>query len=33
MITVEALYFGRYWMFSGYAIPKVKITHGKHKRK
>jgi hypothetical protein len=29
MITVEALMYHRYNGFSGYAIPTVKIKHGK----
>jgi hypothetical protein len=29
MIIVEVYYSGRYWDYSDYALPKVKIKHGK----
>ena len=32
MIVVEVLKYGRYWSFSDYAIPKVKIKHGKYRK-
>lgn len=32
MIVVKVLQYHRYWHYSDYAIPKVKIKHGKYRK-
>lgn len=33
MIVVEVFLYHRYWDYSDFAIPKVKVSHGKKKKK
>ena len=32
MITIEVFQYNRYWDYSNYTIPKVKVKHGKNRR-
>jgi len=32
MVVVEVMQYHRYWSYSDYAIPKVKIKHGKTRK-